>query len=134
MSTEHNKALVRRFFEEVYNANRLDLCDELFAPEFGAEGGLRGPDRARRAVTHLRSAFPDLHFTVLDVVGEGAQVVIHVRLQGTHQGEFMGLPPSGKPIDVEGAELAVVRDGKIIAEGWHLYDIHTLMRQISVTG
>jgi steroid delta-isomerase-like uncharacterized protein len=136
MSTEPNKAIVRRFFEEVYNQGNLALADELFAADFGGPGrghhAVRGPEAARRGVRTMRTAFPDIHFTVEDLVAEDDKVVVRVTFRGTHQGIFMGIAPTGRKVTGIGVELARLADGKIVEEGWHHYDLLHLLEQLGV--
>jgi steroid delta-isomerase-like uncharacterized protein len=134
MTTEHNKALVRRFFEEVFNQGRLELVDSLFAPGFTGRGlaghGGGGPGRVKQTVQHWRAAFPDIRFTVEEMIAEGNNVVVRVTFRGTQQGEFMGVAASGRPVAVSGVEVARVVDGLIAEEGWHYLDELGLMRQL----
>ncbi len=134
MSTEQSKAVVQRYFEEVLNEGRLDIVEELFAPEFGsarpAAHDIQGPEHARRAALTMREGFPDIHFTIEEIVAEGDSVVVYVTFRGTHEGEFLGIPPTGKRVESHGAEQARLRDGKIVEEVWHLYDMLGLFRQL----
>jgi predicted ester cyclase len=134
MSTEHNKAVVRRFFEEIYNQGDLALAGELFGADFGGPGGshhaVRGPEAARRAVAAMRAAFPDICFTVEDLIAEDDQVVVRVTFRGTHRGLFMGIAPTGRQVTGSGVELAQLAGGKIVAERWHHYDLLHLLDQL----
>ena len=103
MSTpeEENKAHYRRTFEEVFNQGNLALVDELVAPDYlnyevppGRNN--RGHDSTRQSVRMLRAAFPDLHFTIEDLVAEGDTVAGRVTVSGTHLGPFQGIPPTGR--------------------------------------
>jgi steroid delta-isomerase-like uncharacterized protein len=134
MSIEHNKTIVRRFFEEVYNQGDLALIEELFAPSFGgpksAHYGVHGPEAARRGVAAMRDAFPDIRFTVEELVAEGERVVVRVTFRGTHQGSFMGVAPTGRRVTVAGVELARLSGGRIAEEVWHNYDLLGLLEQL----
>jgi steroid delta-isomerase-like uncharacterized protein len=136
MTVEQNKEIVRRYFEEVINQGRLAAADQLFAADFGAArgaaGAVRGPARARHTAMLFRSAFPDVHFEVGDLIAEGDVVVVRVTFEGTHRGEFLGIPPTGRHVRISGVELARLRDGKIVEEGWHHYDELQLLRQLGV--
>ena len=120
MSTEDNKAVVRRFYETL---NRADLAalDDVLAPNYVAYfAGIPTPiDRA--AFTQVMGAslmaFPDLHHTVEDLVAEGDKVAPRLTLQGTQQGEFQGLPPTGRQVTFTGINLMRLEDGKIV-EHW----------------
>ena len=94
MSTEQNKALLRRLYEELFNRGNLNVVDELIAPdavEHEEAPGLEGTaqELAKQFVTMLRTGFPDLRATVEDMIAEGDKVVAHITLKGTHQGEFL---------------------------------------------
>lgn len=127
MSTQENKLVVRRYFEEMLNQGRLEVAHELFAADYGSGAAehpeLVGPQRAAHAAQALRRAFPDIHFTVEHLLAEGDEVAVYVSFSGTHQGSFMGLPATGKRATVHGAEQARLKDGRIVAAVWHLYDL-----------
>ena len=134
MSIEHNKATVRRYFEEVCNKRNFHVAGEIFAPEFGSSkpGGISGPERAIHIFKNMLAAFPDIHFTVEEMIAEGDNVVVRVTWRGTHEGKFIGIAPTGGQVEVSGVELARLSDGKIVAEGWHYLDYAELMRQLGV--
>jgi predicted ester cyclase len=98
VSIETNKSLVRRYFEEVCNAGRLQVADELFSDDFGSPGGIRGPEAARRAAQAMRTALPDVHFRIDELVGEDDRVVAKITYTGTHRGRFLGVEPTGRTI------------------------------------
>lgn len=95
---------MRRFFEKVINQGNLALAVEIFAAEFAGDGlvshGQTGPERAREAVARFRAAFPDIHFTVKEMIAEGDNVVVRITFRGTHLGEFMGIPATGRQVTV----------------------------------
>src|SRR4051812_44110281 len=100
MAAEENKALARRFLEEVFNEGNLAAIDELIDPDWvqhdpAMPEELRGIEGARQLVEVYRAAFPDLHITVEDQVAEGDKVATRWTARGSHQGELMGIPPSG---------------------------------------
>ena len=131
-NAEENKAIVLRHWEEVVSKGNLDLIDEIFAPDFvahEADQDIRGPEGVRQFIVMLRAAFPDLHVTVEDVLAEGDKVVQRWSGHGSHQGELMGLPPSGKRISVAGITISRFEDGKV-AEEWELYDMMGMMQQL----
>jgi steroid delta-isomerase-like uncharacterized protein len=135
VSTEENKALVRRWFLETWNDGKLDLADELIAPDYDAHPTRtdvdfgRGPAGQKQFITMYRSAFPDVHMEIEDMVAEGDRVAVRWRGTGTHQGELMGIPPSGKKATVTGMFINRVVDGKIV-EGWANFDALGMMMQI----
>src|SRR6266487_4438820 len=102
MSTEENKALTRRLFEEGINQNNLSVLDELLAPDFviydAPPGMQHGPEGLRQLVATFRTAFPDLHVTLEEEFAVDDVVIHRGYTTGTHQGEFQGIPPTGKQV------------------------------------
>lgn len=100
MSLEQNKALVRRFVEEVQCRHNLALVDEFFSPDFVDYGGIATPpnrEGAKAAFVRLLDVFPDHHFTIRQQLAEGDKVMTCKVLRGTHLGPFMGIPPPASP-------------------------------------
>ena len=131
MSLNENKALARRFFEEVWNQKREEAIDEFIAesaagndPDFGA-----GREGFREQWRKWHAAFPDLHFAVEDIIAEDDKVLTRWTLTGTHQGEFMDVPASGRHVRVSGMSLDIIKDGRI-ASGFDGWDALGLRRQI----
>ena len=131
---ETNKAIFHRYFEEVLNAGNLDLIDELIALNYVSHyptgydfGG--GPEDVKQIVTTVRTGFPDVHFSVEDVLAEGDRVVGRWTFRGTHQGDFMGIPATDKSVSVMGIAIYRIVEGKI-AEAWVAWDALGLMQQI----
>ena len=136
MSTEENKAFVRRVFEEGWNAGNLDLFDEADAPDYvlhdpSVPEDVRGVEGVKRFASMYLRAFPDLHFTVEDQVAEGEKVATRWTSSATHQGELMGIPPTGNRTAVSGITISRVSGGKL-AEDWNIWDTLGLMRQLGV--
>jgi steroid delta-isomerase-like uncharacterized protein len=136
MSSEVNQTAYRRTFEEVFNQGNLALVDELVAPDFlnhEVPPGMnnRGPDSTRQVVRMLRTAFPDLHFTIEDLVAEGDTVAGRVTMSGTHLGPFQGIPPTGRSFQQEHMHFVRFRDGKAI-EHRAVRDDLGMMRQLGV--
>ena len=133
--SEENKALVRRYFEEVWDKGNLDVAEELLTTTFvrygptGTEGVVRGLEAFKHLVSMYRSAFPDLRIPIEDLIGEGDRVVIRWTARGTHQGELMGNAPTGNQLSVTGILIGRVSGGKI-EEEWVDYDTLNLMEQI----
>jgi steroid delta-isomerase-like uncharacterized protein len=128
-----NKAISRRADEELFNRGNLDVADELFAPDFvyhdPAGEELRGPESVKGYATMLRAAFPDLHQTIEDQVAEGDRVAYRWTARGTHEGELMGIAPTGNRVTFTGIAVARLADGKI-EEIWENYDALGLMQQL----
>ncbi|GAA1867724.1 ester cyclase [Myceligenerans crystallogenes] len=117
-------------FEEIITNNRLELADEIFAPDFvWPQFGLRGPEGVRTWVRAFRTAFPDMEDHVVHQVAEGDVVVSRVRCVGTQLGPFRGLPASGRRADF-GAVGIDRFDGDLIVEREAWFDIADLMRQL----
>ena len=108
MSTEDNKALVRRFYEEVFNQRNLALVDHLFTTNHvfhNPPTTLHGTEEFKQLLSVYITAFPDAHFTVEDEIAEGERVVIRWTVTGTHKGELQGIAPTGKHVTVTGMAL-----------------------------
>jgi steroid delta-isomerase-like uncharacterized protein len=134
--TEENKAITRRFLEEIFTGGNLELVDELFAPDFilhdsSVPQEVRGVEALKQYITMYRTAYPDTHFTVEDQIAEGNEVVTRWTGQGTHQGELMGIPPTGNQVTVTGIEVDRVSGGKI-EESWVSYDALGMMQQLGI--
>ena len=115
--SEANKEALRRFYKEVFSKGHLDAVDELVAPNCVEHTPPPGfPDDVRAALKQftqmLRQAFPDIHFRAEQLIAEGDMVAAFWKAEGTHQGEFMGLPATGQPISFEGLDLVRVVDGR----------------------
>ncbi len=133
MSAEENKALARRW-AEIFNQANLDLVDEIYAPDCVLHDptmpeDTRGVDGAREFYSMYRSAFPDTEITIEDQLAEGDKVATRWTARGTHQGELMGVPPSGNRVEVAGITISRIEGGKV-AEEWDNYDALGMMQQI----
>jgi predicted ester cyclase len=109
-----NQAVIRRMFEEVINLGKLELVDELFDPEFVSETPQGAFDREgfKQYVEGWRAGFPDVYCEVGDFVEEGDRVAWSVRAKGTHTGEFMGIPATGRSVDFDSLNIATMRNGR----------------------
>ena len=117
--TDANREVVRRHIEEAVNARHPELWAELMAEDFELHHPLVAPGRAAysTALQTLWSAFPDLHVELLDIVAEGDRVAIRYVERGTHLGDLMGLPPSGRTYAKHGMTMYRLADGRL-AEAW----------------
>ena len=135
MPAEENKALARRFMDEVYNKGNVDFIDEVVASNLvvhdptSPEGMSSGVESAKQFVEVYRNAFPDIQMTVEDLIAEGDKVVTRWRARGTHQGELMGIPPSGNRVEVTGITVDRFAGGQF-AESWTSYDALGMMQQV----
>lgn len=135
MSVEENKAVARRFYEEVWNQHDVDALDELTVANAvdhdPMPGLLPGREGWKQQFAMMFIAFPDLHFAVDIVVAEGDKVASRLTVNGTHNGEFMGIPPTGKQGTITGVDIFRIVSGKVV-ERWGSYDLLSLMQQIGV--
>lgn len=135
MTGNDNKAVARRFYEEVLNQRKVDVLDQIAAEDylehdpFPGQGNGRADLKARVAGFH--KAFNPLHFNVEDVIGEGDKVVVRWTNSGTDSGGFMGIPPTGRQFGIAGIDIHVVRDGRL-AEHWHVVDMLGQMQQLGL--
>ena len=133
--SEENEALVRRYFEEIWDKGNLELIDELFTTNFvrhgptATEGEVRGLEGFKGVVGMYRTAFPDLRVPIEDLIAEGDRVVSRWTARGTHQGELMGIAPTGNQASVTGMIVDRISGGRI-EEEWVDYDTLHLMQQI----
>jgi steroid delta-isomerase-like uncharacterized protein len=130
--SEENKVLVRRVIEEGFNKRNVALFDDLFADcvyRGPGVGELRG-EAYRQFLTSVLAAFPDGRWTIEDQVAEGDKVVTRWTFTGTHQGELMGLAPTGKCVTTSGMMMDRIAGGKITEE-WEEWDALGMMQQMS---
>jgi steroid delta-isomerase-like uncharacterized protein len=135
--TEENKRAARAVIEEVFNGGRLELADELIAPDsVGHDPALPEPTRGvegfKEVVTGYRTAFPDLQITVDDQIAEGSLVATRWTARGTHQGDLWGIAPTGKEATVTGIGIDRFEDGRIV-ESWTNWDTLGLFQQIGIS-
>src|SRR5215218_7345399 len=132
-AAEENKAIFRRYAEEVGNQQNFELVDEIFERYIShqPDGSTleRGPQDVKRFHREFRSAFSDFRISIEDQIAEGDKVVSHYTIRGTHQGDFRGLAPTGKEIEIKGVTtFRFSPEGKVV-ETWDSYDQMSLMRQ-----
>jgi steroid delta-isomerase-like uncharacterized protein len=130
-----NKATVRRFLEEAFGQGKTEVVDEVLDPDFvchdpnSETGEIRGADTVKGEVGYFHNAFPDFRWTVEDQVAEGDKVTTRYTLSGTHEGEFFGVPASGRRVEVSGINIDRFEGGKLVEE-WASYDLLGAMRQM----
>ena len=133
MEATENKALIRRFYEEFVNPGNSSVADEIIAPDcplhFGGAFMGTGPEAFKQTRAVLYAGFPDLRWTIEEMVAEGEKVAERLTARGTHEGEFMGVAPTGKRVEFEGIAIFRVSEGKIV-ESRGMPDMLGLMRQI----
>jgi len=133
VSSDDNKAIIRRLYDELFRAWNLSLIDELVAPEFvGHEmpaGTLPGPEGFRQLYARLRSAFPDLRYSVDDLIAEDDKVVVRWTWTCTHMGIFRGIAPTGRQSSVPGVAIYRLAGGKIV-ERWVEMSMDELLQRL----
>lgn len=121
MTSEENKLLVRRFYEEVVNTGNVDAIERFLAPEYTeVHDGQRhavGLDGARAHVVGVRQTYPDLHLTIERQIAEGEWVATCITARGTHRGSWLGMRPTGKPVAFTGVNVDRVVGGRIVEHG-----------------
>lgn len=134
MSTEQNKALVRRLFDEFYPGN-VEVADEIFAAqaELNDSGKMMTvtPEDLKQRHRAQLAAMPDCTITLEDMVCEGDKVAYRWTLRGTQTGPLRGIPPTGKHAVMSGMTIMRIADGKIVA-GWHNYDMLGVLQQLGM--
>lgn len=136
--SEQNKTNFKRLYEDVFNQGNLAAADELIAPNViehqlqpGVDPNASGPELVKQIAKFYRSAFPDLHIKVDDLLAEGDRVAVRVTITGTHQGELMGIPPTGKRVGFGSIDIVRFEEGKFV-EHWGETDTMTMMQQLGV--
>ncbi|HKO47647.1 MAG TPA: ester cyclase [Polyangiaceae bacterium] len=110
-----NKDVVRRLFEDGLNRDQASVFEQLVGNDYVDTSGERGPNAFKQLTSRLRTAFPDLKYTLEQIVGEGDQVAVRWHWTGTHRGPFRGVPPSERSLTNTGCAIFSVRDGQIVA-------------------
>jgi len=135
MSTEKNKAALRRVYDEIFNKGKLSVVDEVIAANYILHGvatiEVNGPEGFKQFVTMYRNAFPDLQATVVDMVAEGDKVAHSFTLRGTHKGALMGIAPTGKQVTLTGTTISRFAGGKEIEARMNA-DVLGLYQQLGV--
>jgi steroid delta-isomerase-like uncharacterized protein len=132
--SEANKALVRRFYD-AFNKGDLDALDAFVAldvvdhnPLPGQGPGLKG---LKEAMGQFHAGFPDIRVRNEDLLAEGNKVVVRSVARGTNTGSMLGMPPTGKPVEIGAIDIFVVKDGKVV-EAWHVEELLQMMMQLGV--
>jgi predicted ester cyclase len=124
---EQNKALVRRWIEQGFNNRDLKVVDEIFVETLAINGVVIGRENLKQSMRRRFTAFPDLHVTIEEIIGDGNKVGIWYTVQGTHGGEFEGISPTGKSVNWFGFDLLRVEGARSLKAGlsmirWGLCD------------
>jgi steroid delta-isomerase-like uncharacterized protein len=132
-TTENNKEIARRFMEECWNKGDKDAMRDLIADKCRYhDPAFPGVENVQQHITACRSAFPDLRFTIEDMIGERNEVVAHWTAHGTHKGPFLGMQPTNRSCTVSGTSISRIEGGKIV-EHWADWNVMTLMEQLGVS-
>ena len=138
VSTQENAAIFQRVVEEMVNKGNFDIVNELFAPDFVEHNQLPPPmlaasgrETVRQVFRVLRAAFPDLRAEIHQVVAQSEHVVIYMTWHGTQNGEFLGIPPTGKSASFQVFDMVRVVDGKI-TDHWGILDQLAIFQQLGV--
>ena len=132
-STTENKKIVRRFMEECWNKGDKDAMRDLIADKCRYhDPAFPGVENVQQHITACRSAFPDLRFTIEDMIGERNEVVAHWTARGTHKGPFLGMQPTNRSCTVSGTSISRIEGDKVV-EHWADWNVMTLMEQLGVT-
>ncbi len=135
---EENKALLRRWFDEVWNQGRAEAIDEMFAADGVAHGlsddvekPLKGPADFKPFHEVFRGAFPNIEVVVEDMIAEGDKVAARCSVRGKHVGDHLGVAASNAPVDFTGIAIVRIKDGKIV-EAWNNFDFLRMNKQIGI--
>lgn len=136
--SEENKALLRRWFDEVWNQGRAEAIDELFAADGVAHGlsddeanPLKGPAGFKPFHQVFRGAFPDIEVVVEDMIAEADKVVARCSVRGKHAGDHLGIAATNVPVSFDGIAIVRIADGKIV-EAWNNFDFLKMNRQVGL--
>lgn len=137
--SEENKAVVRRWFDEVWNQGRSEVIEELF-DEYGIAHGLAddpahpitGPRDYRPFYDVFRQAFPNIEIVIEDMIAEDDKVAARCSVRGKHEGEFRGIAPTQAPVEITGMTIVRVANGKIV-EAWNNFDFMNLYKQCGIS-
>lgn len=121
MNEEKNKAVVRRYIEEVLNEGKFELIDTFFGDKLRPQ--------VKKIARELHTTFPDMHETIHDLIAEGDTVMAYWTFRGTQQGQFLNVPPTGKPVEFTGFSIYYLKDG-IIEDDLALLDLYSALQQL----
>ena len=137
---ENNKQLIIKFVEELWNQRKLEIAEDIFDNDCltfqlrsGEPAALspRGPEIIRNHISEWLSAFPDLTFTIEQMISEGDRVSTLLVMDGTHTGQWLGIPPSGKRVNIRMMTIHRIRNGKII-EDWVIVESLGFFQQLGI--
>ena len=136
MSADENKQKMRHLYEEAFSQGKPEVVDEVLGPNYvcydpnSETGEIRGAETVKGEIGYFRQAFPDFFWRVEDQLAEGDKVTTRYTLGGTHQGEFFGIPATGKRVEVSGINIDRFDESGKAVEEWASYDLLGAMQQI----
>lgn len=140
MSSQENKEVATRYYEQVYNRGNLDVACEVLHPEYvqrslhyslTSPDMLQGPQAIKRQAAAMRAAYPDFHYSIKSMIAEGEIVMVCGTVSGTHSGETRGVTPTGKRITFTSIHILRFEQGQIV-EDWNLWDALGWWQQMGV--
>ena len=135
VAAEENKALVRREYEEVWNQGKLDVIDEIYTADFvghiPGSPDIHGLEGIKTIANMFYTAFPDMQYTIEDMIAEGDKAAVRWTLTGTHKGELMGIPPTGVQVSFTGNTIIRFAGGKYV-ELWSSWEARGMWQQLGV--
>ena len=140
MNADENKIVVRRFYEELWNERKVEVAEEIIAADCvthqlragaGDAGTPRTPELIKQHIAAWLAGFPDLHFTVEQLIADGDRVVSYSRMRGTHTGMWLGLAPTGREVSLPMIVIQRIAGGKI-AEDWVLVESLGFYQQLGL--
>ena len=133
MSAEENKSLVHRYVEQILNRGNMAVADELLAPDYRRHiSPTTAPlsiDVQKQRLAGIRTAFPDWHLTVEDMIADGDRVAFRATIRGTHKGTFQSIAPTGTAVTVSALDIVRIENGKLV-EHWGGPDLLNLLQQL----
>jgi len=133
-----NKVIVRALYEEIWNKRKIELMDVLVSPSHALHGpspqlsgSSIGPEAYKRQIQLFTAGYPDLRFTIEDMISEKEKVATYWTMSGTHRGEFMGIPATNKRISVDGITIHHIANGKIM-DSYFSWDMWGMMQQLGL--
>jgi len=133
MSPDEMKAAFQHYLDEAWNKGNMSILDELMAPNYARY--MNGPqppldrEKQKQRIMGFRTAFPDIHLAIVDSVASGDKVVSRMEGHGTHLGDFLDEPPTGKSVALYAIDIVRFADGKIV-EQWGVMDVLSILQQI----
>lgn len=133
---QQNKAIIQNYFEQVWNQGKLEILDSLLAPGYlnhtpSVPNPVKGPAGLKPIVKAIRKGFPDLHYSLKDIIVTRDRVIARVLMTGTQTDTLFGIPPTGKKIQVNQINIEKIENGKI-TEHWRVTDELSMMKQLGI--